>query len=96
MGIVIGGRVAFADARGPSSLNLGDLGERQTGLIAQELQEVLPEAVHVGTDEEKTLSIAYGNMMGLMVEAIKELTAKVEKQDKIIYDLLQKIQDDKN
>jgi hypothetical protein len=52
-----------------------DTGERQTGVIAQELQKVLPEAV---MDDGETLSVAYGNMMGLMIEAIKELTARVK------------------
>jgi hypothetical protein len=48
---------------------------RQTGVIAQEVLKVLPEAV-TGS-EETTYSVAYGNMMGLMIEAIKELNAKV-------------------
>lgn len=51
-----------------------DTGERQTGLVAQEVEEVLPEAVVRG---EEFLSVAYGNMMGLMVEAIKELRAEI-------------------
>jgi hypothetical protein len=50
-----------------------DTGERQTGLIAQDVQKVLPEAVMEG----KHLSLAYGNLAGLLVEAIKELNAKV-------------------
>lgn len=49
---------------------------RQTGLIAQEVQAVLPEAVT--SDEDGILSVQYANMMGLMVEAIKELKAEVE------------------
>tara|TARA_R110002126_G_scaffold6532_3_gene33690 strand:+ start:6752 stop:8596 length:1845 start_codon:yes stop_codon:yes gene_type:complete len=53
-------------------------GVRHTGLIAQDLQAVLPEAVRVGTDENETLSVAYGNTVGLLVEAIKELRAEVE------------------
>ena len=53
-------------------------GVRHTGLIAQELQAVLPEAVRVGTDANRTLSVAYGNTVGLLVEAIKELRAEVE------------------
>jgi hypothetical protein len=46
---------------------------RQTGLIAQDVQAVLPEAVTNGD----TLALNYGAMMGLMVEAIKELRAEV-------------------
>ena len=55
-----------------------DSGERQTGVIAQEVQAVLPEAVMEGNDEDKTLSVAYGNLVGLLIEAIKELKAEVE------------------
>ena len=51
-------------------------GARQTGVIAQEVLKVLPEAVE-GNDEEK-YTVAYGNMVGLLIEAIKELNAKVE------------------
>lgn len=51
---------------------------RQTGVIAQEVQKILPEAIVELDDENKTLTVAYGNMMGLMIEAIKELNAKVE------------------
>ena len=56
-----------------------DSGARQTGLIAQELQQVLPEAV---MDDGQTLSIAYGNLAGLLVEAIKELTERLEALEK--------------
>ena len=47
---------------------------RQTGVIAQEVLKVLPEAV---SGNEDAYSVAYGNMIGLMIEAIKELNAKV-------------------
>ena len=46
--------------------------KKETGLIAQEVQEVLPEAVNID-NETGQLSIMYGNLMGLIVEAIKEL-----------------------
>jgi len=51
-------------------------GERGTGVIAQELEQVLPEAVFDNEDGMK--SVAYGNITGLLIEAIKELSAKVE------------------
>lgn len=53
-----------------------DTGERQTGVVAQEVQRVLPEAV---VDHGEHLAVAYGNMVGLLIEAVKELTARVEK-----------------
>jgi len=46
------------------------------GVIAQEVQEVLPEVVH--TDNNGMLSVAYGNMVALLIEAVKELKAEVE------------------
>lgn len=54
-----------------------DTHERETGLIAQDVLKVLPEVVQT-LPNSQNLGIAYGNMMGLMVEAIKELTQKVE------------------
>jgi len=53
-----------------------DNGERQTGLVAQDVQKVIPEAVLEGPEY---LSVAYGNLMGLVVEAIKELNTKIDK-----------------
>jgi hypothetical protein len=58
--------------------DLDDTTKRYTGVIAQEVLTVLPEAVVLGETSEDTMSVAYGNMMGLMIEAIKELEAKVE------------------
>ena len=48
---------------------------RATGVVAQELESVLPEAVH--TDAEGMKSVAYGNITGLLIEAVKELSAQV-------------------
>jgi hypothetical protein len=49
---------------------------RKTGLIAQEVNEVLPEAVL--TDNNGFYSIAYGNLAGLIIEAIKELKTEID------------------
>ena len=43
---------------------------RHAGVIAQEVEKVLPEVVSEGEDGIK--SVAYGNMIGLLIEAIKE------------------------
>lgn len=54
---------------------------REAGLLAQDLVQVLPEAVRtIATDETASgsaMTIAYGNLAGLFVEAIKELRAEV-------------------
>ncbi len=49
---------------------------RHTGVIAQEVEKVLPEVISESEDGIK--SVAYGNMVGLLVEAIKELKAEIE------------------
>ena len=62
-------------------------GSKSTGLIAQDLEKVLPEAVYTsetidneinGEESEEFLAIRYGNTVGLLVEAIKELEARVK------------------
>lgn len=54
------------------SYNRLDLGtsEKSIGVIAQEVLEVLPEVVR--TNEDGMHSVAYGNIVGLLIEAIKE------------------------
>ena len=49
---------------------------RHSGVMAQEVEEVLPEVVH--TSEDGTKGVAYGNMMGLVIEAIRELKTQVD------------------
>lgn len=53
-----------------------ETGELRTGVIAQELDKVLPQAVH--ENEDGMLSVAYGNVIGLLIEAIKELEDRVD------------------
>ena len=61
-----------------------DSGERKTGLIAQDVASVLPEAVD---DSEDFLSLRYGNTVGLLVEAIKEQQTQIETLTKRIEEL---------
>ena len=51
---------------------------RQMGVIAQEIQDIVPEVVKVNGDEDKTLSVSYGNMVGVLIEAIKELKEEIK------------------
>ena len=46
------------------------------GVIAQEVLEVLPEVV--AQDKEGMYSVAYGNMAGVFIEAIKELENRIK------------------
>jgi len=47
---------------------------RQVGVIAQDVEKVLPEAVH--TDEDGFKSVYYSGLIGPMIEAIKELKSE--------------------
>ena len=50
--------------------------EKSIGVIAQEIEKIIPEVVK--TDDEGMKSVAYGNISGLLIEAIKELKAEIE------------------
>lgn len=50
-------------------------GEASTGVIAQEVQKVVPEVVQ---ENDEYLSVAYGNLVGVLIEAVKELSEEVE------------------
>ena len=57
--------------------NMIDDEKRSIGLIAQEVETIIPEVVY--TNKDNTKSIAYANMVGLIVESIKELTERIKK-----------------
>ena len=50
--------------------------EKSIGVIAQEIEKVIPEVVR--EDDKGMKSVAYGNISGLLIEAIKELKAEIE------------------
>jgi hypothetical protein len=51
-----------------------DTGEAGVGVIAQEMQDIVPEVVK---ENDGTFSVAYGNLVGVLIEAVKELSNKV-------------------
>lgn len=60
-------------------LNITDSGEQTLGFIAQELYEVLPEAVQKPEDENQSLwSVNYDKVIPVTVKAIQELNKKIE------------------
>ena len=68
-------------------------GKKATGLIAQDLQEVLPEAVYTTEDletKEERLAIHYGNVVGLLVEALKEQQTKIDNLTALVNELKEK------
>ena len=87
--------------------NWKDSGDKDIGLIAQEVQEVIPEVVVIQDTSDNTsddpnapaskpahndgiedvLSIEYGHMVGLLVEAVKEQQEQIESQANQIEEL---------
>jgi len=55
-------------------------GSASAGVIAQEVQQVLPEAVKqvTGMNGEDHLTVNYGALTSILIEAVKELSARVE------------------
>ena len=45
-------------------------------------QQVFPVVVKENNDELNTLSVSYGNLVGVLIEAIKELKEEIEKLKK--------------
>jgi hypothetical protein len=58
----------------------GDI--KSIGVIAQEVEKVIPEVV--STNEDGSKSVSYGNMIGLLIEAIKEQQKQIEELRAII------------
>ena len=57
--------------------------QHEVGVIAQEVEKIIPEVVH--GDETKTVS--YGNMVAVLIEAIKEQNEVINKMKKEIAEL---------
>ena len=51
-------------------------GEKGSGVVAQELEQVLPHLVH--TDDEGMKSVAYNGLVAYLIEEVKALRAEVE------------------
>ena len=54
-------------------------GQQGIGVVAQEVQDVVPQVVQ---DNNGILSVAYGNLVGVLIEAVKELAARLETLEK--------------
>ncbi len=58
---------------------------RMVGLIAQEVEKVLPEAVH--ENQEGLKSLAYGNLVALLVECVKKQDERIESLERTIKEM---------
>jgi hypothetical protein len=63
---------------------------RHFGVIAQEVEEVLPEIVKEGPDGDKAVS--YTELVPIMTEAIKQQQQQIEQQQKQIESLIRRIE----
>ena len=59
-----------------STLNLDD--NNHIGLLAQDVERILPQVVSTAKDKFGTKAIAYSDLVPVLIEAIKELNAKIE------------------
>jgi hypothetical protein len=63
------------------SFNWKDTGNKSYGVIAQELQKVLPELVN---GNENGLSVSYLPLIGILIEAVKEQEKRIVQLETII------------
>jgi len=54
------------------------------GLIAQEVEEVMPFMVRTASDEMGTKSVNYQNMVALLIEAMKEQQEQIDELKKLL------------
>jgi hypothetical protein len=59
-----------------------DGGPRKTGVVAQEVEDVFPEVVITDTSSDHVKSVAYGNIVGLLIEAVKTLNERIDMLEK--------------
>lgn len=69
--------------------DIDDKEKRHCGVIAQEVLAVMPELVT--GDEESRYSVAYGNMTGLLIEAIKEQQNQISELKNLVNILTDKL-----
>lgn len=62
--------------------DIQNIGRRRSGVIAQEVLKVLPEVIT--EDANGYLSVDYGNMVGLLIEAIKEQQKQIEELKEMV------------
>ena len=51
--------------------------KKHIGLIAQEVEKVVPEVVNNEGGDNNYLSVSYGNLVSLLIESVKEMNTKM-------------------
>jgi hypothetical protein len=59
----------------------------QLGLVAQEVEPIMPELVSTDKDPQQTKGINYIGLVPVTIKAIQEQQAQIEQQQKTIADL---------
>jgi hypothetical protein len=72
---IVGGLDKTLALRGVTYTRI-ETGEKLLGLIANEVEPIIPEVI--ATDENGFKSVSYGNIVGLLIEAIKELKKEID------------------
>ena len=54
----------------------------QVGVIAQDMEEIVPEVVLTADDDMQTKSVDYGKLCAVLIESIKELKAEIDELKK--------------
>ncbi|MBU2974741.1 tail fiber domain-containing protein, partial [Zobellia sp. B3R18] len=67
-------------------------GKRCLGLIAQEVQQIIPEIIYEEVDAENTLSLSYTQLIPIVVTAIQEQQLIIEQQSGKIANLEERLQ----
>lgn len=64
-------------------------GEAGSGVIAQELEKVAPELV--ATDDKGLKSVAYGNIVGYLIEGMKKQQTEIDELKALVAKLMEKL-----
>ena len=55
-----------------------------SGVIAQEIEKIAPELVLTADDEIGTKSVAYGNLVGYLIETVKDQQKQIDELKELI------------
>ena len=74
--------VMQGDQTKDASLKVDD--KNHIGFLAQEIEKILPQVVNTANDTKHTKTVAYSDVVPVLVEAIKEQQSTIDAQQKQI------------